>query len=758
MSLSKVKRAGNGRDTLYVSPRARDLHRLLSLAKEIGNQRRVDQIEQELVKEALLASALLASERAKDVAPLGDFRSWAQQRAAQLLHDNDNNWSAAVAYGLRELKPQLSGEEWETFVKIMKHRYQGGRVLDEGKVVRIHIKNIKRHIAELEKHPKGPMRERSLETARKELKDWESKVKDEDPRQREERIRIAAGGHIAPHKYEPSPGSKTCKKCDLSVWAPEHITRAADAQFKPSEKLRRLYNELEGASEDGDEELVAELSSEIDRLEWEEMKAAKVLDNLAPVGGEDPERAAALQKHEDGTTESQDKLKPVGDIQGHEIRAKLGISEEDWNKLDKTERQKKAMEATKLAKDGLKPVGDFKGFADEEREVRRKTKDTEGSNESVTSSTKKGGGSNPDPAPNGAYSGPGKGSSQGARDEEELKPVGDGTWEDNVTELTARIKRTVESARADGTVGMSKANLKQLVNTSGLRFPNANAFERAFEEAVVKAGVRGFAKDTELPTPIKTSNLVPLASGQNNEEAYGPRPVGDGSATFESLKKEHGNKYSDDVLRRAAESGREPWSIQPKAKAKDAKATLPTQTSGSAPGDHLKRAQEYEVGGDRARALDSYRAAASGYRKAGDVANEALAKDGIAACQGRFATQYDHPGFGRTKVCDSASNALRTALERTRAGEEVRIVGKTVRPGRAKDDAGGPPPVDNPKDPATTSPVPDAETGGLTNAEVSELAKLKAMRQTGVRLSEKEKTRYEKLNSVRAEDQELKPV
>jgi hypothetical protein len=43
-----------------------------------------------------------------------------------------------------------------------------------------------------------------------------------------------------------------------------------------------------------------------------------------------------------------------------------------------------------------------------------------------------------------------------------------------------------------------------------------------------------------------------------------PAPVPVGDDAFAELKKQHGTKYSDEVLKRAAESGREPWSIQPR--------------------------------------------------------------------------------------------------------------------------------------------------------------------------------------------------
>jgi hypothetical protein len=101
---------------------------------------------------------------------------------------------------------------------------------------------------------------------------------------------------------------------------------------------------------------------------------------------------------------------------------------------------------------------------------------------------------------------------------------------------------------------------------------------------------------------------------------------------------------------------------------------------------HLRNGQQREVAGDRSRALDSYRAAAAGFRLTNDVKNLTSALDGLAACQSPASLRYDHPGRGRTRVCDSADSALRTALERTRAGERVSICdGLTVKPGRAKD-------------------------------------------------------------------------
>jgi hypothetical protein len=214
-----------------------------------------------------------------------------------------------------------------------------------------------------------------------------------------------------------------------------------------------------------------------------------------------------------------------------------------------------------------------------------------------------------------------------------------------------------------------------------------------------------------LPIPIKTSNLVPMPAGENNEVSYAPSRARDrgrfmktvdgmdfGAAVSDVARKAHVSRdeaanalksigwgkwtktfQPDDAVETAIElleNHREGDSV----KGTDAKAILPLQNHGSEFKSHMLRANQYEIAGDRARALDSYRLAASGYRRANDRINEAKAHDGIAACQMKFAHQYDHPGKGQVKVCDSATAALRTALERTRAGEVVSVDGMTVRP------------------------------------------------------------------------------
>jgi hypothetical protein len=293
------------------------------------------------------------------------------------------------------------------------------------------------------------------------------------------------------------------------------------------------------------------------------------------------------------------------------------------------------------------------------------------------------------------------------------------------------------------------------------------------------------AKDI-LPVPIKTSNAVPMPTEMDGEQRYAadahtesPRPGVTYHYADEPKKPKPIKTFLDHVRegKAAAQAKdtdpRKPlytqgeWKVMPThdpdkvqvlrnsqlmnevedvaaakrfiagqtAKAKDS-VVLPLQRGGSEPADHLYRASLYEVQGDRAHALDSYRMAASGFRRlasdateqyivtgettsngskqsffnskveadkeseklkqlgwknvkvssANDAARkgEAQARDGINACQTKFAQQYQHPGTGRVKVCDSASTALRTAVERTRAGEVVSVIGKTVRPGRAR--------------------------------------------------------------------------
>lgn len=313
---------------------------------------------------------------------------------------------------------------------------------------------------------------------------------------------------------------------------------------------------------------------------------------------------------------------------------------------------------------------------------------------------------------------------------------------------------------------------------------------------------------SELPTPIKTSNLVPMPSGEHNEERYAPRPVGDGykaprasspewTAVVQELSKvrralaasSEGSPEEKQLLAKMKELEAKKNATPARAKATDSKVVLPEQRSGSAPADHMHRAAQYEINGDRAQALDSYRAAASGYRKANDRANETKARDGVEACQALFSGQYGHPGAGRVKVCDSAEQAARTAIERTRAGESVFVTGKTVRPGRANDaalpkkdklaykalkqepeahetndDTGGPPPVDEPAYPGMPDPVrTDDEHEGFKKLE-GRLSHEKGVSDPGALAASIGRKKYgaagmaKKAAAGRAKDQEVQPV
>lgn len=434
------------------------------------------------------------------------------------------------------------------------------------------------------------------------------------------------------------------------------------------------------------------------------------------------------------------------DILANEVREKLGIPEAEWSKLDKAQRQAKAREALARAKDEAQtykkvaaPDGvDIRKNEYDEYEV--KLKPWSWSHPAVYFTD----------------------------DLQDAKGTGiamlkHGKVRDAEHSSLARLQAKLSTAE------------KQL--TSG-RLPylfTRREFEEYIKELRRDIKTAAKAKDTELPTAIKTSNLVPMPAGEHNEVSYAPRraardrgryaKAGDESSTaywerkftdaanlceagkfsaakklYEALEKEAietGNKImartaKAGVLRTESYAGKKDVDVTDRrhatdigamaskalsmykrgvkiadiarqldltiafvrdvvrdykeeesvnrSKATDAIATLPIQVSGSEPKDHMLRANQYEIQGDRARALDSYRAAATGYRKANDSTNEARARDGITACQTKFAQQYEHPSRGRVKVCDSADAALRTAVERTRAGELVRVFGKTVKP------------------------------------------------------------------------------
>lgn len=430
-----------------------------------------------------------------------------------------------------------------------------------------------------------------------------------------------------------------------------------------------------------------------------------VADELQPVGAEDPERAIALKRHEEGITKSQDKRRTkdgshaqlrdklaqaarlcekgkfssaksvygtveldarranepdierearagilrcedfsgkndvdtdtskrgktmkATDIQASEIREKLGISESEWSSLSKDERQKKAVEAVKFTKDEVMPVGE------DEFPTAIKT-------------------SNLVPMPSGE------------NNEASYAPV---------RRTTARDRgRFVKAGDMQSPSAMSDSDLEKEINqlvtkTDLSKLENVRLGFLTDEEVKRKKGKTMDSKGRwEKGYYYVNNKLVGRVDGLSKSSGW--------NAIRYVEKKE--KKFSGSALAQA-----EAWvEAQSMGRATDSIATLPIQTSGSEPTDHMLRANQYEIAGDRARALDSYRAAAAGYRRTNDRANEAKARDGIDACQAKFATQYDHPGKGRVKVCDSASVALRTAVERTRAGESVLLVGKTVKP------------------------------------------------------------------------------
>ncbi len=146
-----------------------------------------------------------------------------------------------------------------------------------------------------------------------------------------------------------------------------------------------------------------------------------------------------------------------------------------------------------------------------------------------------------------------------------------------------------------------------------------------------------------------------------------------GQLTAEEIARKHGFpvQFVKDVLAGKAKD---------RARAADS-VTLP-------PAEELDRAFRFEIQGDRRMALDCYRRAAAGFTQANDAKNAQVARDGEEECRLRLAGSFDntyvHPQQGRARAYDSESAALRVALERTRAGEDVSLVGQRVMPRRAE--------------------------------------------------------------------------
>ena len=102
----------------------------------------------------------------------------------------------------------------------------------------------------------------------------------------------------------------------------------------------------------------------------------------------------------------------------------------------------------------------------------------------------------------------------------------------NVIQLAKRIKALVRSLKADGTGGMSAANMKQIIDTRGLTFANPYHFEQSFKEALKLAGVGNFVA---RPKNDMSESAAP------GQEAW----IKTNKAKF---KKEYGDKKGEEVL------------------------------------------------------------------------------------------------------------------------------------------------------------------------------------------------------------------
>ncbi len=124
------------------------------------------------------------------------------------------------------------------------------------------------------------------------------------------------------------------------------------------------------------------------------------------------------------------------------------------------------------------------------------------------------------------------------------------------------------------------------------------------------------------------------------------------------------------------------------AKTEIAKDRAHAADAASSPAEDLDRAFRFEIQGDRRSALLHYQRAAAGFTRANDARNAQVARDGEEECRTRLAGSFDntyvHPQQGRARAYDSESAALRVALERTRAGEDVCLIDKRVMPRRAE--------------------------------------------------------------------------
>lgn len=63
-----------------------------------------------------------------------------------------------------------------------------------------------------------------------------------------------------------------------------------------------------------------------------------------------------------------------------------------------------------------------------------------------------------------------------------------GSWVASLDALTANVERECCKLRRDGVVGMSRANLRQIVSTAGVHVPPAS-FDRLLDQALNRANV-----------------------------------------------------------------------------------------------------------------------------------------------------------------------------------------------------------------------------------------------------------------------------
>jgi len=67
-----------------------------------------------------------------------------------------------------------------------------------------------------------------------------------------------------------------------------------------------------------------------------------------------------------------------------------------------------------------------------------------------------------------------------------------GDYNESLKCYVRNMKAMIAKAKRDGIVGMSRANLRQIVSTKGLTIPPA-AFDRLVDDAIRIVKVKGFA-------------------------------------------------------------------------------------------------------------------------------------------------------------------------------------------------------------------------------------------------------------------------